>query len=479
MKNEEIAAIKKIVGLQQGKKYESTNALRYGHIMIMTDQDTDVRCHHHHIQLCTFLLFFIGYHLSKYVFQGSHIKGLIINMLHHYWPELLRLRGFVTQFITPIVKCTKGKQVKTFFTIPSVSIAIFLFPLGCVVPEPSMFCNAGNMRTGAMAWATLRAGRSSTSSLSSSWSLPISLSYWSLCRYYKGLGTSTSKEAKEYFSNLLKVRILVHPTSWPSPSSLSSSSSSCSTVLSSFALRMTRQTMNVSTWPSARLVSKTEKPGWTASRRALTSTIAVAKSPIQNSLIENSCSSPGMITWGPFPQWWMDWNQVNEKYDLNTRRRWALSPSPSPSPSLFAHVFQILFSCFKRRLSGEIKVAQLAGYVSEHSAYHHGEQSLCTTIVGMAQNFVGAHNVNTLLPIGQFGTRHQQGKDSASPRYIFTGLSPVTYVFCCHHHHLHYHDHHMIVIVEHFFPMLMMFCWITSTMMVYRSNLSSMSLSCH
>ncbi len=70
---------------------------------------------------------------------------------------------------------------------------------------------------------------------------------------------------------------------------------------------------------------------------------------------------------------------------------------------------KILFSCFKRNLKNEIKVAQLAGYVSEHSAYHHGEQSLAATIVGMAQNFVGSNNVNVLEPIGQFGTRLQVG----------------------------------------------------------------------
>ena len=85
---------------------------------------------------------------------------------------------------------------------------------------------------------------------------------------------------------------------------------------------------------------------------------------------------------------------------------------------------KILFACFKRNLKGEIKVAQLAGYVSEHSAYHHGEQSLSTTIVGLAQTFVGSNNANLLEPIGQFGTRLQGGKDAASPRYIFTSLSP-------------------------------------------------------
>jgi DNA topoisomerase-2 len=84
---------------------------------------------------------------------------------------------------------------------------------------------------------------------------------------------------------------------------------------------------------------------------------------------------------------------------------------------------KILFACFKRKLKAEIKVMQLAGYVSEHAAYHHGEQSLCTTMVGLAQTFVGSNNVNLLEPNGQFGTRLQGGKDAASPRYIFTALS--------------------------------------------------------
>lgn len=86
---------------------------------------------------------------------------------------------------------------------------------------------------------------------------------------------------------------------------------------------------------------------------------------------------------------------------------------------------KIIFACFKRKLKGEIKVMQLAGYVSEHAAYHHGEQSLCSTIVGLAQDFVGSNNLNLLEPIGQFGTRLQGGKDAASPRYIFTSLSPL------------------------------------------------------
>jgi DNA topoisomerase II len=45
---------------------------------------------------------------------------------------------------------------------------------------------------------------------------------------------------------------------------------------------------------------------------------------------------------------------------------------------------KILFACFKRKKKADIKVAQLSGYVTEHSAYHHGEASLCQTIITMA-----------------------------------------------------------------------------------------------
>merc|ERR1719326_2069021 len=79
--NAEIQNILKIVGLDTRKEYQSLKQLRYGSIMIMTDQDHD----------------------------GSHIKGLLINMVHAWWPSLFQMPGFLKEFVTPIVKVSKGK----------------------------------------------------------------------------------------------------------------------------------------------------------------------------------------------------------------------------------------------------------------------------------------------------------------------------------------------------------------------------------
>lgn len=89
---------------------------------------------------------------------------------------------------------------------------------------------------------------------------------------------------------------------------------------------------------------------------------------------------------------------------------------------------KVLFCAFKRNLVQEATVSQFARYVSEHSAYdyNHGEQSPASTIIGMAQDFVGSNNINLLVPRGQFGSRHSGGKDAAKAHHIFTRLAPIT-----------------------------------------------------
>ncbi|KAL3444189.1 DNA topoisomerase [Aspergillus insuetus] len=93
-KNQEIQNIKNFMGLQHKKEYTDTRGLRYGHLMIMTDQDHD----------------------------GSHIKGLLVNFLHAQFPSLLKIPEFLIEFITPIIKVWKGDpknptRSHSFFTI--------------------------------------------------------------------------------------------------------------------------------------------------------------------------------------------------------------------------------------------------------------------------------------------------------------------------------------------------------------------------
>ena len=68
MKNEEIINLVEIMGLKFNTTYteENIKSLRYPHLMIMADQDHD----------------------------GSHIKRLVINFIHHFWPLLLDGPGF-------------------------------------------------------------------------------------------------------------------------------------------------------------------------------------------------------------------------------------------------------------------------------------------------------------------------------------------------------------------------------------------------
>jgi DNA topoisomerase-2 len=87
---------------------------------------------------------------------------------------------------------------------------------------------------------------------------------------------------------------------------------------------------------------------------------------------------------------------------------------------------KILYYMLNKNITKPIKVAQLSGYVSAETGYHHGENSLQQAIIGMAQNFIGTNNINLLFPDGNFGSRLNQGKDAASPRYIFTRLETIT-----------------------------------------------------
>ena len=104
----------------------------------------------------------------------------------------------------------------------------------------------------------------------------------------------------------------------------------------------------------------------------------------------------------------------------------AVGVRPLPPLEFLAPIVRSVKLILPWNLKDEIKVGQFSGSVSETSCYHHGENSLNGAIVGMAQNHVGSNNINLLEPKGQFGTRLQGGSDSASERYIYTNLNPLT-----------------------------------------------------
>jgi DNA topoisomerase-2 len=301
--NKEISDLKKILGLESGREYSSiqdvNQHLRYGKIMYMTDQDLD----------------------------GSHIKGLCINLFHSEWASLIKIPGFLSFMNTPILRAKKSAQTKLFY-------------------------NEGEYQT----WKD---------SLG-----PTGISGWTI-KYFKGLGTSTAAEFKEYFANKKIVDFVYN------------GKISDDTIDKVFNKK---RPDDRKTW----LENYNKDAYLDTSHSTVKYEQFIDNEMIHFSTYDCARSIPNMV----------------DGLKISLRK--------------------ILYSAFKRKLTSEIKVAQFSGYVSEHSAYHHGEASLNGAIVNMAQNFVGSNNVNLLEPNGQFGTRLHGGDDSASERYIFTMLNPIT-----------------------------------------------------
>ena len=192
-------------------------------------------------------------------------------------------------------------------------------------------------------------------------------------KYYKGLGTSSAKEAKEYFSNLQRNRLHFEPLSDESGQ------------LIDMCFNKKRAS---------------DRKQWIGAYE-------------QGTHMDFTVQE---MSYSDF---------VNKEYIIMAVQS-NLRGIPHVLDGLKPSTRKILFACLKRGLRQEIKVAQLAGYTSEHAAYHHGEASLNGAIVGMAQEYVGSNNISLLRANGQFGTRLLGGKDAASPRYIFTQLSEIT-----------------------------------------------------
>ncbi len=301
-KNAEIQNIKNFLGLKHKTNYTDCKSLRYGHLMIMTDQDHD----------------------------GSHIKGLLINFLQVQFPSLLKIPEFLVEFITPIVKAYKGnpkrpKQSQSFFTMPEYEF----------------------------------------------WKEQHKHEHGWEHKYYKGLGTSTTEDAQVYFRDLDKHLKEFHVIQDNEPE----------LIELAFSKKKADERKE---W------LRQFKPGTYLdhSTKDVTYTDFVNKELILFSMADNMRSIPSVVD--------------------------GLKPGQR----------KVLFTCFKRNLKKDMKVVELAGSILGLTAYQHGETSLQSTIVGLAQTFVGSNNINCLEPSGNFGSRLQGGSDCASARYIYTRLSP-------------------------------------------------------
>ena len=259
--------------------------------------------------------------------DGHHIKGLCINLFHSEWASLVKIPGFLSFMNTPILRAKKGAQTRLFY-------------------------NDGEY----LLWK-----ETMTSQVLNTWTI----------KYFKGLGTSTSAEFKEYFANK-KIVDFVH--------------------------------------------------GGETSDDTIDKVFNKKRPDDRKTWLENYDKSAYLDTSCPT----VPYETFIDKELIHFSTYDCARSIPNMVDGLKISLRKILFSAFKRKLTSEIKVAQFSGYVSEHSAYHHGEASLNGAIVNMAQNFVGSNNINLLEPVGQFGTRLQGGDDSASERYIFTHLNPMT-----------------------------------------------------
>jgi len=295
--NEELTAIKKILGLEQGKTYKDVKDLRYGRVLIMSDQDVD----------------------------GFHIRGLLMNLFHTEWPSLMKL-GFLCTLLTPLLKMTRGQKTLSFYNETEFN----------------------------------------------KWSGEVGedeVKKWKM-KYYKGLGTSTPAEAREWFENLFDIKY-----EWDAK---------------------TDENMNL----AFNKKKSDERKVWLGTYNPELSLVVGKERKVAYSQFVNE-------------------ELIHFSNSDNLRSLPHILDGQKPSQR------KILFGCFKRNLKSEVKVAQLAGYVSEHAAYHHGEASLNQAITAMGQIFVGANNINLLCPIGQFGSRLLGGKDAASPRYIHTQFESI------------------------------------------------------
>lgn len=307
LKNKKFTHFRKIMGLDTRVKYTDTSKLRYGKIMIMTDADYD----------------------------GSHIKNLVINQVATYWPDLLKIKGFISIF--------RSNCVRVFFPKSTGKE-----PIGFYTPEHF-----------------------------EQWKVTTGKNLKYTAKYYKGLGTSTTKDFIKYFEDIDKNNVVLTYDG---------------KILGFLETLFGKDADKRKSW----ILSESE--------RNLNSTFAY----------ENTVMSYTTM--------------VNKEAFLHANYN-ILRMIPCVSDGLKLGQRKLIATLLKinstiNREKG-IKTAVLAGKVTELYNYHHGEASMSDTISRMAQIFVGSNNLNLLECKSSFGNRIHGYKKFSSPRYTYTRLEDI------------------------------------------------------
>lgn len=255
-------------------------------------------------------------------YDGQHIKGLIINLFAVLHVDLLSICGFISIFSTPIMIVKKNKEEKYFYRLEDAN-------------------------------DFLRVNRG-----------------WDQ-KYLKGLGSSTSQEAKSYFKYFYERLRPFEPAT--------------KDELDLLDMAFTKENVD-------------KRKEWLNEFGA--NPVPFDENKKSESITEFT-------------------NQEFILYSMEDNIRMI----PSMMDGLKPSQRKVVFGVIKKKLNKSEKVSQLAGYITEQAHYLHGEVSLTDTIIRMAQNYVGSNNVELLFPDGNFGTRLMGGKDTSSSRYVSTRMN--------------------------------------------------------
>ena len=326
-KNEELKNIKILLGLEDGKTYTDIKQLRYGGVILMTDADTD----------------------------GAHIKSLIINFFDVKFPSLLKLDGFIREFITPMIKITiktssqlwknysKKLMQKAY---KGVSKDTWIYPLY---------------------------NRIEFEKFENEYLKNVSKSGYEI-DYIKGLATIEKSDTEEYFDNFEDSEIKI-------------SFDEASEESLDLAFSKKRED---------------DRKEWIGSITEDTHLERIPREPI-------TCAD------------FINTDLCLYSFDNCVRS------IPCAIDGLKPTQRKILCSMLGlgKKAYNKIKVTELGGLVTKDMKYEHGDISMNETIICMAQDFAGSNNINLLMPIGQLGSRRQNGEDHGSPRYVHVSLNPL------------------------------------------------------